>query len=167
MVGGDYFDYIPMPHGGLLLTLGDVSGKGVGAAVLMASIQASIRSQALRAPESLAALVGDFNKAVYSFSTEDKYSTLFCAVVECRAEQPNLRRLTYVNAGQVPPVVVRTGGEIERLDEGGLPVGLRDGAHYGQAVVDLAPVTPWCASPMELTKRRMLRRRCGGMNACL
>src|SRR5580658_270183 len=68
-VGGDYFDFIPLRDGSLLFTLGDVSGKGIAAAVLMAGIQASIRSQALRAPESLAALVGDFNQAFYSFST--------------------------------------------------------------------------------------------------
>ena len=78
-VGGDYYDFIPMPSGELLFTLGDVSGKGVAAAVLMAGIQASIRAQALRPPETLAALVGDFNRAVFSFSTSDKYSTLFAA----------------------------------------------------------------------------------------
>jgi phosphoserine phosphatase RsbU/P len=138
-VGGDYFDFIPMPDGGLLFTLGDVSGKGIAAAVLMAGIQASIRSQALRAPESLAALVGDFDKAFYSFSTVEKFSTLFCGLVHIDVEQPALRRLTYVNAGQVSPVVIRSGGGIERLDEGGPPVGLFGAARYNQAVVDLAP----------------------------
>jgi sigma-B regulation protein RsbU (phosphoserine phosphatase) len=133
-VGGDYYDFIPMPDGALLFTLGDVSGKGIAAAVLMAGIQASIRSQALRAPESLAALVGDFNKAFYSFSTVEKYSTLFCGLLDAAA-----RKLTYVNAGQVSPVVTRGNGAIERLDEGGPPVGLFGPARYKQAVVDLTP----------------------------
>jgi sigma-B regulation protein RsbU (phosphoserine phosphatase) len=133
-VGGDYYDFIVMPDGALLFTLGDVSGKGIVAAVLMASIQASIRSQALRTPESLAALVGDFNKAFYSFSTVEKYSTLFCGLLD-----PSLRRLTYVNAGQVSPVVIRSGGAVERLDEGGPPVGLIGPARYNQAFVDLTP----------------------------
>jgi len=133
-VGGDYYDFITMPDGALLFTLGDVSGKGIVAAVLMASIQASIRSQALRAPESLASLVGDFNKAFYSFSTSEKYSTLFCGLL-----YPALRRLAYVNAGQVSPVVIRSGGAIERLDEGGPPVGLIGPARYNQAFIDLAP----------------------------
>jgi phosphoserine phosphatase RsbU/P len=131
-VGGDYFDFIPMPQGELLFTLGDVSGKGVAAAVLMASIQASIRSQALRAPESLAELVADFNRAVFSLTTSDKYSTLFCGLLDAE-----IRRLTYVNAGQVPPVVIRRGGAVERLEEGGPPVGLFAATRYRQAGVEL------------------------------
>ncbi len=133
-VGGDYFDFIPMPDGGLLFTIGDVSGKGIAAAVLMAGIQASIRSQALRLPDSLAALVDDFNRAVFSFSSPDKYSTLFCGLLD-----PGMRRLTYVNAGQVPPVLVRAGGTMERLEAGGLPVGLMSSTRYKQAELDLEP----------------------------
>jgi phosphoserine phosphatase RsbU/P len=133
-VGGDYFDFIPLPGGELLFTLGDVSGKGIAAAVLMASIQASIRSQVLRPPESLAALVGDFNRAVFSLSTVDKYSTLFCGLLN-----PETRQLSYVNAAQVPPVVVRATGEIERLEAGGTAVGMFPAARYEQAAVNLEP----------------------------
>jgi len=131
-VGGDYFDFIAMPGGWLLFTLGDVSGKGIAAAVLMAGIQASIRSQALRPPESLAALVKDFNRAIYSFSAAYKYSTLFCGLLD-----PNLRKLTYVNAGQVPPVLLRSNRTTERLQEGGMPVGLMKAAAFNQAEVNL------------------------------
>jgi phosphoserine phosphatase RsbU/P len=133
-VGGDYFDFISVPGGALLFTLGDVSGKGIAAAVLMASIQASIRSQVLRPPESLAALVGDFNRAVFSLSTLDKYSTLFCGLLN-----PETRQLTYVNAAQVPPVVVRATGEIERLETGGTAVGMFPASRYRQATVILEP----------------------------
>ena len=131
-VGGDYFDFIAMPDGGLLFTIGDVSGKGIAAAVLMACIQASIRGQALRRPESVAALVTDFNQAVYSFSSNVKYSTLFCGLLN-----PGMRKLTYVNAGQVPPVVIRRDGKIERLREGGMPLGLMGTASYREADVAL------------------------------
>jgi serine phosphatase RsbU (regulator of sigma subunit) len=134
-VGGDYYDFLPMPDGGLLFTLGDVSGKGIAAAVLMASIQASLRSQVVRAPASVAALIKDFNKAVYSFSTADKYSTLFCGLLDVRS-----RKLTYVNAGQVRPMLLRSGdGRVERLDHGGFPLGLLDTSEYDQGEVLLQP----------------------------
>ncbi len=130
-VGGDYYDFLPMRDGGFLFTLGDVSGKGIAAAVLMASIQASLRSQVVRPPDSLAAMMGDFNKAVYSFSTSDKYSTLFCGMLDSAN-----RKLTYVNAGQVRPMLVRCAdGAVERLDAGGLPVGLLDVSDYEQGEV--------------------------------
>jgi sigma-B regulation protein RsbU (phosphoserine phosphatase) len=79
--------------------------------------------------------MGDFNKAVYSFSTADKYSTLFCGLLNIQH-----RKLTYVNAGQVRPMVLRCGsGQIERLDSGGFPVGLLDGSEYEQGEVPLEP----------------------------
>jgi sigma-B regulation protein RsbU (phosphoserine phosphatase) len=134
-VGGDYYDFLPMREGGLLFTLGDVSGKGIAAAVLMASIQASLRSQVVRPTDSLAGLMGDFNKAVYSFSTADKYSTLFCGLLD-----PSSRKLTYVNAGQVRPMLLRSAdGSIELLDSGGFPVGLLDASEYEQGQAVLQP----------------------------
>lgn len=134
-VGGDYYDFLPMPDGGLLFTLGDVSGKGIAAAVLMASIQATLRSQAVKAPGSMAAMMKDFNKTVYSFSTADKYSTLFCALLDVHS-----RKLTYVNAGQVCPMLLRAeSGQIERLDAGGFPVGLLPKAEYEQGEMLLQP----------------------------
>jgi sigma-B regulation protein RsbU (phosphoserine phosphatase) len=131
LVGGDYYDFLPMPDGGFLFTLGDVSGKGIAAAVLMASMQASLRSQVVRTPVSIAALIGDLNKAAYSFSTADKYSTLFCGLLDVRT-----RKLSYVNAGQVRPMLLRSAdGQVERLDSGGFPVGLLDLSEYEQGEV--------------------------------
>ena len=104
LVGGDYYDFLTMPEGGLFFTLGDVSGKGIAAAVMMASIQATLRAQVVRAPASIAALIGDLNTAVYSFSTPEKYSTLFCGSLDVRT-----RKLTFVNAGQVRPMLLRSG----------------------------------------------------------
>ena len=131
LVGGDYYDFLPMPEGGFLFTLGDVSGKGIAAAVLMASMQASLRSQVVRTPVSLSALIGDLNKAAYSFSTADKYSTLFCGLLDVRT-----RKLSYVNAGQIRPMLLRSAdGQVERLDGGGFPVGLLDISEYEQGEV--------------------------------
>ena len=127
-VGGDYYDFIPMSDGGLFFTLGDVSGKGIAAAVLMASIQASIRSQVITPPVSLAQLVGSFNLAVASFSRSERYSTLFCGYFD-----PTHRKLTYVNAGQVEPMLLRAAtGKVERLTTGGPPVGLLSFSMYSQ-----------------------------------
>jgi phosphoserine phosphatase RsbU/P len=135
LVGGDYYDFLPMPDGGLLFTLGDVSGKGIAAAVLMASMQASLRSQVVRTPASIAALIGDLNKAAYSFTTADKYSTLFCGLLDV-----GTRKLTYVNAGQVRPMLLRCGdGQVERLDSDGFPVGLLDASEYDQGEALLQP----------------------------
>jgi phosphoserine phosphatase RsbU/P len=134
-VGGDYYDFLPMPDGGLLFTLGDVSGKGIAAAVLMASMQATLRSQVVKTPVSIAALIGDLNKAAYSFTTADKYSTLFCGLLDVAT-----RKLTYVNAGQVRPMLLRAGdGQVERLDSDGFPVGLLDGSEYDQGEALLHP----------------------------
>jgi sigma-B regulation protein RsbU (phosphoserine phosphatase) len=134
-VGGDYYDFITMSDGALFFTLGDVAGKGIAAAVLMASIQASIRSQVMTPPESLAGLMGSFNKAVESFSRSERYSTLFCGKFD-----PTFQKLTYVNAGQVEPMLYRAAtGKVERLSTGGPPVGLLSFATYEDETVDLLP----------------------------
>jgi phosphoserine phosphatase RsbU/P len=130
-VGGDYYDFVTLPGGKIALTQGDVSGKGVAAAVLMASIQTSLRSQLMLAPESLARLMSDFNSAVCSFSAADRYSTLFCSVLEL-----STKKLTYVNAGHVRPLLLR-GGKFLYLSTGGFPVGLFDLVVYEQETVQL------------------------------
>jgi phosphoserine phosphatase RsbU/P len=130
-VGGDYYDFVEMSDGGLFFTLGDVAGKGIAAAVLMASIQASIRSQVMTPPASLAHLMGSFNKAVESFSRSERYSTLFCGQFD-----PTHKLLTYVNAGQVEPMLLRAAtGKVERLTTGGPPVGLLSFAQYDHETI--------------------------------
>jgi sigma-B regulation protein RsbU (phosphoserine phosphatase) len=136
-VGGDYYDFLALPEGRLGVALGDVSGKGIAAALTMASLQASLRAEALRAGQNLAALIAHVNHMVYDASTEDRYATLFYAEFD-----PAARRLTYVNAGHCPPILVRgaPGQVIERLDQaGGTVVGLVPDASYEQAQVELAP----------------------------
>jgi phosphoserine phosphatase RsbU/P len=134
-VGGDYYDFVIVPGGKIAITLGDVSGKGIAAAVLMASIQSSLRSQLLLAPDSLARLMTDFNSAVHSFSREDNYTTLFCGLLDLSTQ-----KLTYVNAGHIPPLLLRGAkrdAAMTRLETGGFPIGLFKVANYEQGTVEL------------------------------
>jgi len=142
-VGGDYYDFLALPEGKLGIALGDVSGKGIAAALTMASLQASLRAEAMRAGNDIAGLITRVNHALYDASTEDRYATLFYAQYD-----PSARRLTYVNAGHCPPILVRNaarahaanGAAIERLDKaGGTVVGLLPACDYEQAELALSP----------------------------
>ncbi len=135
-VGGDYYDFLPLPGELFAFTLGDVSGKGIPAAVLMASIHMSLRGQLLRNPLPVSKAIEELNGTVYKSSSEDRYTTLFCGVLNRERT-----KLTYVNAGQIPPIVLRTGpdGQIDRLSGGGYPVGIFASAKYQEHTVELAP----------------------------
>jgi phosphoserine phosphatase RsbU/P len=137
-VGGDYYDFLALPEGKLGVALGDVSGKGIAAALTMASLQASLRADATRAGNDIAGLVARVNQMVFDASAEDRYATFFYAQYD-----PALRRLVYVNAGHCAPMLFRHGGgsgNVARLDQGGGPVvGLILECGYEQAEVTLAP----------------------------
>jgi sigma-B regulation protein RsbU (phosphoserine phosphatase) len=130
-VGGDYFDFRALEGGGLGVAIGDVSGKGVPAALLMASLQASIRGQEL-AGTDLGALMSNVNRMVYEASPSNRYATLFYGRYD-----PASRRLRYVNAGHNPPMLFRTAGGLERLDVGGPVVGLIPRAAYDEGLATL------------------------------
>jgi sigma-B regulation protein RsbU (phosphoserine phosphatase) len=117
-VGGDYFDFFDLGDGRFALTLGDVSGKGIAAALMMAGIQASLRTQMMMGVTSLADLLSTFNSVVYESSPADKYSTLFVGMIDVAR-----REISYVNAGQVMPMLMRR-GKVMRLEESGVPIGL-------------------------------------------
>jgi len=137
-VGGDYYDFLALPDGRLGVALGDVSGKGIAAALTMASLQASLRADALRAGNDIAGLITRVNAMLYDASTEDRYATLFYAQYD-----PATHRLSYVNAGHCPPILLRSAakhGTVERLDQaGGTVVGLLPECAYEQAEVSLSP----------------------------
>ncbi len=135
-VGGDYFDFLELPGGLFSLTVGDVSGKGMPAAVLMASIQVLLRSQLLHQALPLSNLVAELSHAVYRCSSVDRYSTLFCGVLDAQR-----RKLTYVNAGHPPPMILTSagGGQIRRAEPTGMPIGILPSAQYGQETIDLKP----------------------------
>jgi sigma-B regulation protein RsbU (phosphoserine phosphatase) len=135
-VGGDYYDFLKLPGGNFGIAIGDVSGKGIAAALLMASLQASLRGQAVVGTNDLAELMSIVNRLVYDASAENRYATFFYAQYE-----PQTRSLTYVNAGHNPPMVLRNANgskEVLRLNEaGGAVVGLLPDYPYQQASVTL------------------------------
>ena len=136
-VGGDYYDFLALPSGQLGIAIGDVSGKGIAAALMMASLQASLRGEATRAPENLAALIGNVNRLVYEASSANRYATFFYAQYN-----PATRELHYVNAGHNPPMLFhRSAGEwqLARLETGGTVVGLLKSPGYEQASLKIEP----------------------------
>jgi sigma-B regulation protein RsbU (phosphoserine phosphatase) len=136
-VGGDYYDFLALPGGHLGIAIGDVSGKGIAAALMMASLQASLRGEATRAPENLAGLVGHVNHLLYEASSDNRYATFFYAQYD-----PETRQLIYVNAGHNPPMLFHRDGDkwqIVRLEVGGTVVGLLETFPYEQSAVTIAP----------------------------
>ncbi|MFQ5791414.1 MAG: PP2C family protein-serine/threonine phosphatase, partial [Acidobacteriota bacterium] len=117
-VGGDYYDFIPLGKDRWGIAIADVVGKGVPAALLVAAMRASLYS--LTAHElALRAVLDRANRFFYeSAGLDGKYVTLFYAVMDIQA-----RRLIYVNAGHLPPILLRRVGKVELLEEGGFPLG--------------------------------------------
>jgi phosphoserine phosphatase RsbU/P len=136
-VGGDYYDFLALPGGQLGIAIGDVSGKGIAAALTMASLQASLRGEATRMTNDLAALVSNVNHLVYEASSANRYATFFYGQYN-----PASRQLSYVNAGHNPPMLFhRSNGkwQVFRLETGGTVVGLLESFPYDQGVVTIAP----------------------------
>ena len=131
-VGGDYYDYLRYGDGRLGLVIVDVSGKGVPAALLMASLQASVRSlfPTVADPGELQARLND---ALCRSSSVARYATAFLADFD-----PDVRRMTYSNAGHLPGLIIR-GEETIRCEQGGLPIGLFEGVGYETGSLTLAP----------------------------
>ncbi len=132
-VGGDYYDVINLEDGRLGLAIGDVSGKGISAALLMASLRASLRGVTLDNPRDFAKLMHKVNVLVYEASASNRYATFFFA-----AWDPKTRRLECVNAGHNPPVILR-GDQVIRLETGGPVVGLLPFAPYIEQALTLEP----------------------------
>lgn len=158
-VSGDYYDFVPIDSNNLVLAVGDVSGKGISAALLMATISSAVRAFSLegipilREPVAAGAAMAsrDFlshamqgveaststmltliNHQLYASTPAEKYATLFLAVYN-----EKYRRLTYCNGGHLPPVVLGVDGSIRRLDCGGTVVGLFEQVNYEESSVDL------------------------------
>jgi len=130
-VGGDYYDFIPLASDTILTVVADVEGKGVGSAMVMANLQATLHAL-LAHLHSLERLVESLNDMMLADTRGQKFMTMFLGLLD----QPN-RTLHYVNAGHVQPAVVRVNGEIEYLTEGGMVVGLFAGVRYERGHVKL------------------------------
>jgi len=133
-VGGDYYDFIQLSEMEIGIAIGDVSGKGIPAALLMASLRASLRGQTIRREGDLALLMANVNKLLYEGSTSNRYATFFYAEYNAIS-----RSLTYVNAGHNPPLIFRKEHPVMRLETGGPVVGLLPSFPYTQATVELQP----------------------------
>ena len=130
-VGGDFFNYFELPGGDVAVLVGDVSGKGISAALLMANIQATLRARLPLEPD-LARLTNAIDQEIEAATPPGVYATLFLAIV-----QPDERTLRYVNAGHHPQFLIRGEG-IVPLPSGGMPVGLFAGHGYVERTVQLA-----------------------------
>jgi sigma-B regulation protein RsbU (phosphoserine phosphatase) len=119
IVGGDFFDFVSVGVGRVGLVLADISGKGISAALLMATLQANLRALYAQAPHDLAGILGVVNKVFYDSTAANHYATLFFGLYD-----EVTRELLYANCGHLPPIVRRAAGAIERLAVTGPVVGL-------------------------------------------
>ena len=151
-VSGDYYDFLTLNGEKLILAAGDVSGKGISAALLMATIHSAVRAYSMEgmpiAREALAvgaaassgmmlasgvdgaeispsALLSLLNHQLYESTPQEKYATLFLGIYDGHS-----RKLTYSNGGHLPPVIISHDGSIRRLETGGMVVGLFDNLSF-------------------------------------
>jgi sigma-B regulation protein RsbU (phosphoserine phosphatase) len=139
MVSGDYYDFLSVSEGAVAFAIGDVAGKGISAALLMAAIQSSMRTQLTGAsgarPDhfSTASLVSTLNQQLYASTSAEKYATFFFALYD-----DTQHALTYTNAGHLPPFVMR-GEELMPLNPTGTVVGAFPMVEYGEQTIPLEP----------------------------
>ena len=143
MVSGDYYDYQAVTDGQLAIAIGDVAGKGISAALLMATIQAALRMELRASLEasagsalngfhlSTARMVSDLNQQLYATTSPEKFATFCFALYD-----DDSGAVTYTNAGHLPPILIRA-GEPTRLDVNGTVVGAFPFSKYGESKVQL------------------------------
>jgi sigma-B regulation protein RsbU (phosphoserine phosphatase) len=130
-VSADYYDF-GSDQGNLILALGDVAGKGTGAALLMTLLRAAVRAHWVDGPPG--EVMPRINRNLCDSVPANRYATLFLGRLE-----PAMGRLRYANAGHYPPVFFRADGECLRLQEGGTVLGVLEEAGYGEGVATLQP----------------------------
>ena len=160
-VSGDYYDFLTASSHKLILAVGDISGKGISAALLMATIHSAVRAYSVESlpqmrepvavgavggtgrvmatwPEGIevspGALLGLLNHQLYDSTPPEKYATLFLGIYD-----GHLHRLTYSNGGHLPPILIGKDGAVRRLEAGGTVVGLFDNMSYDEGSVQLHP----------------------------
>src|SRR5215469_1941411 len=158
-VSGDYYDFVAINADQMIFAAGDVSGKGISAALLMATIHSAVRAYSIEgipilresvavgmaagaeitmasgfegAEVSPALLLSLLNHQLYESTPQEKYATLFLGIYDGRT-----RKLTYSNGGHLPPIVVSEDGSLRRLEQGGTVVGLFDNLTFDEASVNL------------------------------
>jgi phosphoserine phosphatase RsbU/P len=133
-LGGDCYDFIPLADHRMAVAVGDASGKGLAAALMISSVQSSLRTAVSFIGNDGPAVLGIVNRQVHASSLADRFATLFYAVfdsITCT--------MRYVNAGHNPPIVIRRDGSIDWLETGGAPVGMFPDWPYEQGTLQLDP----------------------------
>ena len=133
-VAGDYFDFLPLSGDRYAIAVGDVAGKGLPAALLMASLQGALRTLASRSPGGPAELARDLNAQIHGSTEVRRFVTFFWSAYDGKRGT-----LEYVNAGHNAPMLLRSSGALERLRSGGPPLGIFASPAYAQATVALSP----------------------------
>jgi phosphoserine phosphatase RsbU/P len=132
-IGGDYYDFIPLEgERAIGLAIGDIAGKGIPAALLMAGLQAALRGQALAGSRDLARLMSNINKLIFESSPSNRYATFFYGEYRDGV-------FSYVNAGHNAPILLRRDGRVERLEAGGPVIGLMEVAAFAETAVTIGP----------------------------
>jgi serine phosphatase RsbU (regulator of sigma subunit)/pSer/pThr/pTyr-binding forkhead associated (FHA) protein len=132
-IGGDYYDFIERDDNHLVITLGDVSGKGTAAALLMSSLHAAVHAQA-SSHSTLAETISAVNNYLAENIPSNRFITLFYAELD-----PQTGALAFINAGHNPPLIVHAAGTVENLSSGGLPLGIKPDADYREGRTQLHP----------------------------
>ncbi|HZH89138.1 MAG TPA: SpoIIE family protein phosphatase [Pyrinomonadaceae bacterium] len=132
-IGGDYYDFIERPDGRMVIALGDVSGKGTSAALLMSSLHAAMHAQ-IPAHKSLGDTISAVNRYLAETIPMNRFITLFCAELD-----PATGVLSFLNAGHNPPLIAHAGGSMEQLAAGGIPLGIVAEAVYREGRTQLQP----------------------------
>jgi sigma-B regulation protein RsbU (phosphoserine phosphatase) len=151
-VSGDYYDFLILGDNELTLAMGDISGKGISAALLMASLHSAVRAYRFAGEDrssngdghhtsngnatfsSPGKVLSLLNRHLYRSTQPEKYATLFLAHYNT-----NTRQLVYANGGQLPPLVLCANGAVRRLDRGGSVIGLLDNLSYDEGTITLDP----------------------------
>src|SRR5271165_419628 len=160
-VSGDYYDFLTASSHKLILAVGDISGKGISAALLMATIHSAVRAYSvenlpqMREPVAVGAVAGAgrvmaawpegvevspsallslLNHQLFESTPPEKYATLFVGIYDGR-----VHRLTYSNGGHLPPILISDDGSVRRLEAGGTVVGLFDNMTYEEGAVEMRP----------------------------
>jgi serine phosphatase RsbU (regulator of sigma subunit)/pSer/pThr/pTyr-binding forkhead associated (FHA) protein len=132
-IGGDYYDFIERANGNLVVALGDVSGKGTAAALLMSSLHAAVHAQ-VESHESPVTTIQSINRYLVASIPANRFVTLFYAELD-----PKTGSLAFLNAGHNPPLIVHSGGTMEQLAAGGLPLGIMADADFREGRTKLQP----------------------------
>ncbi|PYT20749.1 MAG: hypothetical protein DMG57_41195 [Acidobacteria bacterium] len=132
-VGGDYYDFFPYPNGRVAMVLGDVSGKGMPASLLMMSLQARVQVL-IEEPEVLGAVMTRLNRLTATNCPANRFITFFMCVLDAGSGD-----LVYCSAGHNPPLLVRAKGKLEWLDFGNMPLGIIPATKYEETRERLSP----------------------------